>query len=50
MSRHSGRRIGRCPSALGDLLGRLTLAEKSALLHQHQPAIPRLGLGPIADG
>jgi beta-glucosidase len=27
-----------------DLVGRLTLAEKVSLLHQYQPAIPRLGL------
>lgn len=29
---------------LDDLLGRLTLAEKVSLLHQYQPAIPRLGI------
>ncbi|MEU8147524.1 glycoside hydrolase family 3 C-terminal domain-containing protein [Nonomuraea sp. NPDC048901] len=29
---------------VGDLLGRLTLDEKISLLHQSQPAIPRLGL------
>ncbi|NYI04408.1 glycoside hydrolase family 3 C-terminal domain-containing protein [Allostreptomyces psammosilenae] len=27
-----------------DLLGRLTAAERIAFLHQHQPAVPRLGL------
>jgi beta-glucosidase len=27
-----------------DLLGRLTLAEKISMLHQYQPAIPRLGI------
>ena len=27
-----------------DLVGRLTLAEKISLLHQYQPAVPRLGL------
>ncbi|BCY07564.1 glycoside hydrolase family 3 protein [Actinoplanes sp. L3-i22] len=27
-----------------DLVGRLTLAEKLAMLHQYQPAVPRLGL------
>jgi beta-glucosidase len=29
---------------LADLLGRLTLDEKISLLHQYQPAIPRLGI------
>ena len=33
-----------------DLLGRLTLAEKIALLHQYQPAIPRLGIAPFRTG
>jgi beta-glucosidase len=35
---------------VADLLGRLTLAEKTALLHQHQPAIPRLGIGAFRTG
>jgi beta-glucosidase len=35
---------------IDDLLGRLTLAEKVSLLHQHQPAIPRLGLAPVRTG
>jgi len=33
-----------------DLLGRLTLGEKTALLHQHQPAFPRLGIGAFRTG
>src|SRR5687768_8710403 len=33
-----------------DLLGRLTLAEKISLLHQFQPAIPRLGLKVFRTG
>ncbi|MEV1077007.1 glycoside hydrolase family 3 C-terminal domain-containing protein [Streptomyces sp. NPDC050211] len=33
-----------------DLLGRLTLAEKVSLLHQYQPAIPRLGIQPFRTG
>ncbi|MFF8971619.1 glycoside hydrolase family 3 C-terminal domain-containing protein [Streptomyces sp. NPDC014995] len=33
-----------------DLLGRLTLAEKISLLHQHQPAIPRLGIRSFRTG
>ncbi|RZQ61477.1 glycoside hydrolase family 3 protein [Amycolatopsis suaedae] len=33
-----------------DLLGRLTLDEKVSLLHQYQPAIPRLGVGPFKTG
>ncbi|MEU8659912.1 glycoside hydrolase family 3 protein, partial [Actinoplanes philippinensis] len=35
---------------LDDLLGRLTLDEKIALLHQYQPAIPRLGIGVFKSG
>jgi beta-glucosidase len=35
---------------VGDLLGRLTLAEKVALLHQYQAPVPRLGLGPFRTG
>ncbi len=35
---------------LTDLVGQLTLAEKIALLHQHQPAIPRLGLEAFVTG
>ncbi|MEV6349344.1 glycoside hydrolase family 3 C-terminal domain-containing protein [Actinoplanes sp. NPDC051851] len=33
-----------------DLVGRLTLAEKISLLHQYQPAIPRLGIGIFKSG
>ncbi|MFI9008356.1 beta-glucosidase [Actinosynnema sp. NPDC053489] len=33
-----------------DLLGRLTDEEKVALLHQHQPAVPRLGLAAFHTG
>ncbi|MEO3829056.1 glycoside hydrolase family 3 C-terminal domain-containing protein [Actinomadura sp. B10D3] len=33
-----------------DLLGRLTLDEKVSLLHQYQPAIPRLGIGRFKTG
>lgn len=33
-----------------DLLERLTLDEKVALLHQHQPAIPRLDLPAFTTG
>jgi beta-glucosidase len=35
---------------LDDLLGRLTLAEKVAFMHQHQPAIERLGVEPFHTG
>jgi beta-glucosidase len=35
---------------LDDLLGRLTLDEKISLLHQYQPAIPRLGLDVFKAG
>jgi beta-glucosidase len=35
---------------IDDLLGRLTLAEKISLLHQFQPAIPRLGMPPFKTG
>jgi beta-glucosidase len=33
-----------------DLLGRLTLDEKVSLLHQYEPAIPRLGIKPFKTG
>ncbi len=33
-----------------DLVGRLTLDEKISLLHQYQPAIPRLGIAPFKTG
>lgn len=33
-----------------DLLGRLTLEEKIAMLHQYQPAIPRLGVSSFKTG
>ncbi|HEX2314968.1 MAG TPA: glycoside hydrolase family 3 C-terminal domain-containing protein, partial [Thermomonospora sp.] len=35
---------------VADLLGRLTLDEKIAMLHQYQPAIPRLGIRPFKTG
>jgi beta-glucosidase len=35
---------------IDDLLGRLTLDEKVAFLHQYQPAIPRLGIGAFKTG
>ncbi|MDI6101932.1 glycoside hydrolase family 3 C-terminal domain-containing protein [Actinoplanes sp. NEAU-A12] len=35
---------------VSDLLGRLDLAEKIALLHQHQAPVPRLGIGPFRTG
>jgi beta-glucosidase len=41
-----------CPMSerIDDLMGRLTLDEKIALLHQYQPAIPRLGIGVFKAG
>ena len=38
------------PQRIDDLMGRLTLDEKIALLHQYQPAIPRLGIGVFKAG
>ncbi|NUS64389.1 MAG: carbohydrate-binding protein [Saccharothrix sp.] len=35
---------------IADLLGRLTVDEKVSLLHQYQPAIPRLGIGAFKTG
>ena len=35
---------------LDDLLGRLTREEKVGLLHQHQPAVPRLGIAAFHTG
>jgi beta-glucosidase len=35
---------------IDDLMGRLTLDERIALLHQYQPAIPRLGIGVFKAG
>ncbi|GGL14271.1 glycoside hydrolase family 3 protein [Mangrovihabitans endophyticus] len=35
---------------VADLLARLTLAEKVALLHQHQAPVPRLGVGGFRTG
>ncbi|WP_173054095.1 glycoside hydrolase family 3 protein [Phytohabitans houttuyneae] len=35
---------------VADLLGRLSLAEKVALLHQYQAPIPRLGIGAFRTG
>ncbi|MFJ9115302.1 glycoside hydrolase family 3 C-terminal domain-containing protein [Streptomyces sp. NPDC102394] len=35
---------------VADLLGRLTLDEKVSLLHQYQPAIPRLGIQSFRTG
>jgi beta-glucosidase len=33
-----------------DLLERLTLDERIAMVHQHAPAVPRLGVGPFRTG
>ena len=38
------------PDRVTDLLTRLTLAEKVALLHQYQAPVPRLGVGPFRTG
>ena len=35
---------------VADLVGRLTAAEKIAMLHQWQPAVPRLGIGGFRTG
>jgi beta-glucosidase len=35
---------------IDDLVGRLTVDEKISLLHQYQPAVPRLGIGPFRTG
>ncbi|GIF16846.1 glycoside hydrolase family 3 protein [Actinoplanes teichomyceticus] len=35
---------------IDDLVGRLTLPEKLSLLHQYQPAVPRLGLAVFKTG
>ncbi|MET8151576.1 glycoside hydrolase family 3 C-terminal domain-containing protein [Actinoplanes sp. NPDC049668] len=35
---------------VGDLVGRLTLDEKVSLLHQYQPAVPRLGISFFKTG
>jgi beta-glucosidase len=35
---------------VADLLARLTLQEKTAMLHQHQPAVPRLGIAAFTTG
>src|SRR5919112_743928 len=35
---------------VADLLTRLTLGEKIAMLHQHQPAIDRLGMAAFTTG
>lgn len=45
-------RDARLPVAdrIADLLARLSLAEKVTLLHQHQPAIPRLAIGAFHTG
>ncbi|HEX6344432.1 glycoside hydrolase family 3 C-terminal domain-containing protein [Umezawaea sp.] len=41
----------RSPEArVDDLVRRLTLDEKVSLLHQYQPAIPRLGIAPFKTG
>ncbi|WP_062206018.1 glycoside hydrolase family 3 C-terminal domain-containing protein [Streptomyces sp. NBRC 109706] len=38
------------PERVADLLGRLTLDERIALLHQFAPAVPRLGLAAFRTG
>jgi beta-glucosidase len=38
------------PDRVADLLGRLTLAEKVALLHQYQAPVPRLGMAAFRTG
>jgi beta-glucosidase len=38
------------PARVADLLARLTLDEKVALMHQHQAPVPRLGIGPFRTG
>jgi beta-glucosidase len=38
------------PARVDDLVSRLTLEEKISLLHQYQPAIPRLGIAPFRTG
>ncbi|AEV83323.1 beta-glucosidase [Actinoplanes sp. SE50] len=38
------------PARVDDLVGRLTLDEKLSLLHQYQPAIPRLGIAVFKSG
>jgi beta-glucosidase len=38
------------PDRIADLLGQLTVAEKVALLHQHQAPVPRLGLAGFRTG
>ena len=38
------------PARIGDLLSRLTPDEKISLLHQYEPAIPRLGIGVFKAG
>jgi beta-glucosidase len=45
--RDPGLKVG---ARVDDLLGRLTLDEKVSLLHQHQPAIPRLGIQSFRTG
>jgi hypothetical protein len=40
----------RLDARVDDLLGRLTLDEKISMLHQYQPAIPRLGIGLFKAG
>ncbi|MEU4624503.1 glycoside hydrolase family 3 C-terminal domain-containing protein [Actinoplanes sp. NPDC023801] len=55
MTESSSRIVFRDPqqklaARVSDLLSRLDLAEKIALLHQHQAAVPRLGIGSFRTG